>query len=65
MQNKKEYAFNQSYARRRLVFPDLGQTEKKRGESHEWALMFILPVKFLAELYPMASILIQISIFFY
>ena len=40
--------------------PDVGQTEEERGESREWALMY----KFLAELYPMASILIQINVFF-
>ena len=43
-QNKKEYAYNQSYARTCAVLPDMGQMEKKRGESHEWALMFMLPV---------------------
>ena len=26
------------------MLPDMGQTEKERGESHEWALMFMLPV---------------------
>ena len=46
------------------MLPDMGQTEKERGESHEWALMFMLLGKFLAELYAMASILIQINIFF-
>ena len=44
MQNKKEYAYNQSYARTSAVLPDMGQMEKERGESHEWALMFMLPV---------------------
>ena len=44
MQNKKEYAYNQSCARTRAVLPGMGQTEKERGESHEWALMFMLPV---------------------
>ena len=39
MQNK-----NKSYARTSAVLPDMGQTEKKRGESHEWALKFMLPV---------------------
>jgi hypothetical protein len=43
-QSKKEYAYNQSYARPGAVLPDMGQTEKERGESHEWALMFMLPV---------------------
>ena len=43
-ENKKEYAYNQSYARTSAVLPYMGQTEKKRGESHEWALMFMLPV---------------------
>ena len=32
-QNKKEYADNQSYARRSAVLPDMGQTEKERRES--------------------------------
>ena len=27
MQNKKEYAYNQSYARTSAVLPDMGQTE--------------------------------------
>jgi hypothetical protein len=44
MQNEKEYAYNQSYARTSAVLPDMWQTEKERGESHEWALMFMLPV---------------------
>ena len=44
MQYKKEYAYCQSYARISAVFPDMGQTEKERGESYEWALNFILPV---------------------
>ena len=44
MQNKKEYACCQSYARTSAVLPDMGQTEKERGESHEWTLMFMLPV---------------------
>ena len=35
MQNKKEYAYCQSYARTSAVLPDMGQTEKERGESHE------------------------------
>ena len=26
------------------VLPDMGQMEKERPESHEWALMFMLPV---------------------
>ena len=43
-QDKKEYTFNQSYARTTAVLPDMGQTEKERGESHEWALTFMLPV---------------------
>ena len=43
-QNKKEHAYNQSYARTSAVLPDMGQMEKGRGESHEWALMFMLPV---------------------
>ena len=43
MQNKKEYAYCQSYARTSEM-PDLGQKEKERGESHEWALKFVLPV---------------------
>jgi hypothetical protein len=43
MRNKKEYAFCQSYARTSAVLPDMGQTEKERGESHEWALKFMLP----------------------
>ena len=41
---KKEYAYNQSYVRTSAVLPDMGQTEKERGESHEWTLMFKLPV---------------------
>ena len=41
-QNKKEYAYNQSYARKSAVLPHMGQTEKERGESDEWALTFIL-----------------------
>ena len=44
MQNKKEYGYNQSHARTSAVLPDMGQTEKERGESHEWALMFMLPI---------------------
>ena len=44
MQNKKEYAYNQSYARTSAVLPDMEQMEKERGESHEWVLMFMLPV---------------------
>ena len=43
-QNKKEYAYNQSCARRSAVFLDIGQTEKERAESHEWTLMFMLLV---------------------
>ena len=43
-QNKKEYAYNQSYARKSEVLPDMGRTDKERGESHAWALMFMLPV---------------------
>ena len=35
-QIKKEYAYNQSYASTSTVLPDMGQTEKERGESHEW-----------------------------
>ena len=42
--NDKEYAYNQSYTRTSAVLSDMGQTEKERGESHEWALMFMLPV---------------------
>ena len=37
MRYKKEYAYYQSYARTRVVLPGMGQTEKERGESHEWA----------------------------
>ena len=44
-QNKKEYAYNQSYARISAMLPDMGKTGKERGESHERALMFIHPVK--------------------
>ena len=44
MQNKKEYAYNQSSARTSVVLPDMVQTEKEGGQSHEWALMFMLPV---------------------
>ena len=44
MQNKKEYAYNQSYARTSAVLPDMEQIEKERGDSDEWALMFMLPV---------------------
>ena len=43
-QSKKEYAYNQSSARTSAVLPDMGQTEKERGQSHEWALMFMLPL---------------------
>ena len=43
-QNKKEYSYNQSYASTSAVLPDMGQTEKEKGESHEWTLIFILPV---------------------
>ena len=45
-QNKKEYAYNQSYARTSAMLPDMEQTgkERERGESHQWALMFMLPV---------------------
>ena len=43
-QNKKEYTYNQSYARTSAMLLDMGQTEKEREESHEWALMFMLPV---------------------
>ena len=35
MQNKKEYAYCQSYARKSAVLPDMGVTEKERGKSHE------------------------------
>ena len=42
MQNMKEYAYNQSYARTSAVLPDGADGE--RGESHEWTLMFMLPV---------------------
>ena len=38
MQNKKEYAYCQSYARTSAMLPDMGQTEKERGDSHEWAV---------------------------
>ena len=44
MQNKKEYAYNQSYARTSAVLPDMEQTVKERGESHEWAIRLMLPV---------------------
>ena len=44
MQTKKEYAYNQSYARKSAVLPDMEQAEKERGESYDWALMFMLPV---------------------
>ena len=47
------------------MLPDMGHTEKERGESHEWALRFMLPDKFFVELYPMAYILIKINIIFY
>ena len=30
MQNKKEYAYSQSYARTSAMLPDMGQTEKER-----------------------------------
>jgi hypothetical protein len=43
----------------------MGQTEKERGESREWALMFMQPVYISFLLYPMAYILIQINVFFY
>ena len=43
-QNKKKLAYNQSSVMTSAVLPDMGQTEKERGESHEWALMFMLPV---------------------
>jgi hypothetical protein len=42
--NKKEYAYSQSYAMTSAVLSDMGQTEKERGESREWALNFMLPV---------------------
>ena len=45
------------------MLPDVGQMGKEKGESHEWALMLMLPVQILAELYPMTSTLIQIKIF--
>ena len=44
MQNEKEYAYNKSYARTNEVLPGIGQTEEESEESHEWALMFMLPV---------------------
>ena len=44
MQYKKEYVYDQPYARTSAVLPDMEQTEKERGESQEWALMFMLPV---------------------
>ena len=44
MQNKKEYGYCQSYARTNAVLPDMGQTEKERRQSHEWALKFMLTV---------------------
>ena len=59
MQNRKEYAYNQSSARRNAVLPEMEQTDKERGESHVYALC----INFLLK-YPMASILIQINIFF-
>ena len=43
MRNKKEYAYNQYYARTSAVLPDMGQREKER-ESHELAIKFMLPV---------------------
>ena len=42
------------------MLPDMGQMEKERRESHEWALCYDCLHKFLAELYPVASILLQI-----
>ena len=44
MRNKKEYDYCQSYARTSAVLPNMNQTEKERGESHEWALKFMLPI---------------------
>jgi hypothetical protein len=44
MQNKKEYAYYQSYARTSAVLPDMGQMEKERGQSLEWALKCMLPI---------------------
>ena len=43
-QNKKEYSYNQSHARTSAMLSEMGQAEKERRESHEWALMFMLPV---------------------
>jgi hypothetical protein len=40
---KKEYACCQSCARTSALLPYMRQTEKERGESHEWALKFMLP----------------------
>ena len=42
MQIKKEYAYNQSYARASAMLSDMGQMQKERGESHEWALINFL-----------------------
>ena len=33
-----EYAYCQSYARTSAAMPDMRQTEKERGESHEGAV---------------------------
>jgi hypothetical protein len=38
-----EYAYNQSYARTSAVLPDMG-ADGERVESHEWPLMFMLPI---------------------
>jgi hypothetical protein len=46
------------------VLPDMGQTEKERGESHEWALMFMLPVYISCLIISNGFFLIQINIFF-
>ena len=40
MQNKKEYAYCQSYAMTSAALPDIGRTEKEIGQSHEWVLKF-------------------------
>ena len=45
------------------MLPDVGQMGKEKGESHEWALMLMLRVQILAELYPMAYIIIQTNSF--
>ena len=47
MQNKKEYAYCQSYARTSAVLSDMGQTAKERGESYVGLKVYAACINFL------------------